>query len=372
MATDGETMGSSARGSARALTALFSLCLLLWGCSGSADEPTPPTATAAPSPTPVEPSPGSTGPTATPAPTPEPTAAAADALPAGTLVVASDRGVDVVGPDGTSEAWTSIPARSAFADGAGGVVFQGTSPPGEDPPSPAVMWLPPDGGDAVTVVPDGYADVVTLQDGGLIGGRPSAVLTIRTDVETPEDATETLRVLPLGPDAAGTEPRAVTEIGGWESGAGVVTLGDDVLAVNSYAESESWFDFYDLTGEPVEVPANPLPDSDRCLGEPDCPYLVATDVAGERIAWLTGDVGAGGTLTVVPRDSSSEPLVVEWPPQDTGVVFERLELGRDTAVVTRARDTGEGFAPIAPLVVDLAGGGIHDGELDGFTSVAAS
>ena len=352
---------------ARISTFTVIACLVLLGCSSGSEEPGAADTTGAPSPVATRPAPAvedSASPGAMEQMRTE-TTSGLSGLGSAELLIASDRGVDVITPDGGQVALTAIPAVSAFADGAGGVVFQGMEPPGEDPPSAAIMWLPASGGDAVTIVPDGFADVVTLQDAGLVDGEASAVFTVRTDAHEPEQSTETLTVQPVEDG----EPRPVTDLGGWESGAHDVTLGGDVLAANMHAESTTWFAFFDLDGEPLEVPANPLPESEQCQGEPGCPYLVTIGDTGERIAWLTGDVGEGGTLTVVPADQSRPAATIAWSAQPDGVSFERLGLAGGTAVISRVQDTGDGFTPIAPLVVDLATQQVRDAGMEGFAAV---
>lgn len=290
-----------------------------------------------------EPSPAATTPstpTASPSTTARPEGELAAALARADLLVASDLGVDLV-TGGDAQALTSIPARRAYADGAGGVVFQGLAPPQDDAPSAAIMWLPPDGGDAVTVVPDGAADAVTLHDAAVIDGRPTAVYTERSG-ETPETAEERLMLLPL-PDGAATQ---VAVTGGWESGAPSVSYRGGLVAIQMSASAATWFRFVDVSGEPVAVPSNPLPEEEACVGE--CPTAMTVGDAGDRIAWA-----AGATITVADLEDG-ERHTVALPDSGPDAFVHGLDLVGDRLVADWASASRDGADTQATLIARQA------------------
>ena len=263
------------------LAALATAAALLASCTGDGtqtadvetDAPTDASAIETPSP--------STTPTPQPPPSPGPSPSATATQPAdglvlaGDLLLASDEGV-AVDRGGEPRTLTAIPARRAFHDGAGGVVFQGVAPPQPQAPSPAIMWLPPDGSDAVTVVGDGAAERVALHDAAVIDGTPTAVYTASTG-DQPQTAEETLRLLRL-PDGP-TQPVAV--VGGWESGARSVSHGGELFGVYRFAEASTWFAFYGPDGEALELDVNPLPERDACVDDVSCP-VVRRGLPGRR------------------------------------------------------------------------------------------
>lgn len=289
--------------------------------------------------------------TASPAPTTATgTAPATDAATAtdpaggvGGLLVASDRGVDVV-EGGESRALTSIPASRAYADGAGGVVFQGVAPPQPGAPSAAVLWLPPDGSDAVTVVEDGAAGTVTLHDAAVVDGQPTAVYTERSG-DSPDTVEQRLVLLPL-PDG---EPRRVRVVGGPEWGSSSVSVGGDTLGMLVGLSAENWFSFVTTSGDEVTVTGNPLPEDEPCEGE--CPTAMTLDSDGARMAWATQD-----TVTVTDVDGGgrrSFPL-----PEVAGQFVRSLDLVGDDLVVNwmpppAAAEAVDGEPPASSLALRL-------------------
>ena len=313
-----------------------------------------------PTPTPTASSPGG-GETQTPEDD-----AVQNALPPQALLIASERGVDLVTPDGRTQALVSIPAQRAFHDGAGGVVFQGIAPPQPTAPSPAIMWLPPDGSDAVTIVPDGAADQVTLQGAALVDGAPSAFFTVREGEEDPLQATQNLEVLPV----RGGERRTVATVGQWESGAEPISFGDGTFALNAHAEATRWFSFMQADGARVDVPHNPVTEDDPCEGNEDCPSLVAIDEAGHRLAWVTNS-----DITIVELEDPGTEQTVSLPPVDNGVRLTGLALSGDTLVANRARqDADPGTQALPAWVYDLSdpGEAPAEGALAGYATVVGT
>lgn len=359
----------------RGVAAAVALGCALAACSAAGDPDgdgaSAPTAATSPSPAPTDSTAGSTAPPTVPAaPTPaategspQPTGELAEQLAGGGVLVASNRGVDLVGA-GDGGALTSIPAARAYADGAGGVVFQGLAPPQDEAPSAAIMWLPPDGGDAVTVVPDGAADAVTLHDAAVIDGLPTAIYTQRSG-RTPDAAEQHLMLLPL-PDG---EPRALGTVGGFESGAASVSYGGDLVAELHAAGASTWFVFRTPSGEQVTVPANPLPQDEPCGGDA-CPTAMTISDDGSRLAW------AGGQTVNVAALDDGERRTFQLPDPAPDTYISDLHFVGGQVLVNRAlvpEASDPEVSPPAPLRIDLSApdGDVADVDVPGFATLVS-
>ena len=334
------------------LAALATAAALLASCTGDGTQ-TADVETAMPTDASAIETPGpSTTPTPQPPPSPGPSPSATATQPAdglvlaGDLLLASDEGV-AVDRGGEPRTLTAIPARRAFHDGAGGVVFQGVAPPQPQAPSPAIMWLPPDGSDAVTVVADGAAERVALHDAAIIDGTPTAVYTASTG-DQPQTAEETLRLLRL-PDGP---TQQVAVVGGWESGARSVSRGGELFGVYRFAEASTWFAFYGPDGEALELDVNPLPERDACVDDVSCPSFVAVSPDGDRLAWIEP-----GAVHLVDRAGGGD-RTLPLPARENGVLYDSVAWADQTLVVNRIavpEEPGGATTPAPSIRFDLTG-----------------
>lgn len=352
------------------IAAPAAVMLVLSACVGGADTTAapstgrpppagpPPTAATDAVPTDGDSTTGAAAPS--PGDSPAPGAATSTALPAEHLLVAGGRGVELVGLDGSIEPLTSIPASAAFDDGAGGVVFQGMVPPPEGPdrPTPAVMWLPPGGGDAVTVVPDGLASEVDLLDAGAVDGEPTAVIAVYEDGQgQPAEYEGSVQwvTVPEG------DRNRIVRRNTFEGSFGQVSLAMDVVSVEINELAADLIEVYRLDGTPTTIPANPLAD-EICGDRPDCPQGFSVSPDGSTVAWLVVD-----DLLAGPADDADgvEPTGLE-----VSTRFGVVDVTSSHALVNpsdeRSADLGR-----AARIVDLRTGDITEAAVEGRASLTA-
>ena len=239
--------------------------MMIAACSGPTGDTTVPdstTTTSATAPTEV--------PTTTAPDTPTTTTTVADTTttepaPVGSptgILVAGEAGIELV-IDGAATMILDVPASVAADDLRGGVVFQGLE--ADDgfgaPEDTIIWWLPAGAAEAQSLLVPSGDDRLRLVGVENIDGSPTVVYIRRANSGDFETAEDTLRLY----DFATAEVTEIRTVGGWESGVGNLTYGDDIFAANWFGEAYSGFDFFDAQGEDVDMAADPYPADAICF-----------------------------------------------------------------------------------------------------------
>ncbi len=292
--------------------------------------------------------------TTTEAPPPEP--------PAGSMLITNEDGVYVATLDGVvSQIIDADPGvvggmiDFAIDDTRGGVVVHPNRSPWVDLGTNSIVyWVPQGAGDLQELLVPAVDQGLSLEDVAAQGATVGVYYTRRSG-DLPDTATQTLRRFDL--DDASVEEVAV--VGGWESGAGPISVGGDVTVRNAGGEGFSFIIFSDLAGVAFESPANPIPDGEfDCV--PDCYYYADLSPDGTQVAFGRLGPNAGG-FSVVPeieiRDVETGALVmsVVLPALPAPGFIESLDLS-DTHVLINIVEEGSEY-PVA-RIVDIASGGL--------------
>ena len=164
---------------------------------------------------------------------------------------------------------------------------------------------------------------------------------------TPDTTREDLFLL----DLLGGNTRRLGQISGWESGAGQLRLGNDVVVGEQTAEISASMLAIDLNGNPVDL-ATPLQlpatsDIDACA---DCPRHFTIDRSGTRLAWLEGQ-----TVVWAPRAADAAPSRFPVPADLLAGHVTGIQLLDSSVLINHVGDDG---APLSALLVDLTTGGV--------------
>lgn len=346
--------------SPRTASILMAITLVLTACSGTGDtasttttsvvaSSTSSTSSAAPtdSTTTTAPPPSSTSTsTTTTTAAPEPTA-----LPE--LLIAAGDGAYLVGADGAVTLLIEGPTAFAIDDLAGGVLFQQERDTRQR--RSTVYRVQADGDRAVATLVADVDQSLSLR-GITVDGDEAFVYYTRDEGDTPEDSSQTLRRYGLG-------SRRVTElsqIGGWESGAHPVSVGDGLLLLNWSSEATFGIEVTDLLGSTVSVPGNPSPpegffDCNICpfMGEisSDGTTLVYRQVVGFNDFAVIVDVATGEELHLVELNGINRWLVTSFDLDANHLVVNRAH--NDELLPALVYDLSQPSLP--PIELAIAG-----------------
>lgn len=303
-----------------------------------------------------------------------PAGSTSDLVPGGTVLMADDEGVHLVGQTGPVVTLSDEAAERAFDDGAGGFVVEAATA-GDDAESPAIRWRALGSEVTVEVVRAGLSDAVELRDGGLVDGEPAAVFTVfESGGQDPAAYEESVqyRLLPDG------DRERVKLINSFEGGFSAATIGTDTIAVEQFESATTLMGVLDLDGEPVDGPAVPL-DVDGCFDSVECPTGLSQSADGQRLAWLTGQLDGTEhttTLYVVERDGTEvAELTLPGELLPDGVRPDDTDVGTGFAIVNRVATTDDPSRAqpewLAAIQVNLSTGEAYELPVAGYASLGA-
>lgn len=301
--------------------------------------------------------PASTSPAATATTTAAPTAPAPTAtiplrpplaldrpLPRALLLV-DDDGVWSLSPQGAFSLLVAGEVALAFDDTLGGVVFQQRWEWGESFTRTSIYRVAP-GAAPEVVVAAGDSELVDLKAVEVIDGAPTVIYTVGRDLDSPTTATDVLRLRRLDTGA----DRGLAIVGGWEWGAGRVSHGGDLFAVESFGEAYTWLDLLDPSGFPQSFPTSPLPEPTDCFDVANCPVGLVLSPDGTTLAFTRGVPGGEGTELVIwflySGAESWDRIGAGGDPQP-----RRLDYDGEVVVITRAGSGLDDYA--TPLLVEV-------------------
>lgn len=300
--------------------------------------------------------------TTTAAATTTATEAPPPSAPPGSMLVTNEDGVYVATLDGVvSQIIDADPGvvggmiDFAIDDTRGGVVVHPNRSPWVDLGSNSIVYWVPQGTAALQELLVPAADQgLSLEDVAAQGDGVGVYYTRRSG-DTPETAVQSLRRFDL--DAKSVDE--VVIVGGWESGAGPISVGGDVTVRSAGGEGFLFIIFSDLDGATFESPANPIPDGEfDCV--PDCYYFADLSPDGASVAFARLGPNAGG-FSVIPeielRDVATGDLImsVVLPSLSADGFIESVDVS-DTHVLVNIVEEGSEY-PVA-RIVDIASGGL--------------
>ncbi len=275
---------------------------------------------------------------------------AAPALP-GWVAVASDRGVELVGPDGVVTPVVSGPVGIAFQTGERGWLLQ----PAAGPDGPPIGRFDQDGVWAV-IATGAAGERLILHGGAEVGGTPAAVFTRRWGIGHPESEEEFLEVVPM----SGASPQRLAVVGGWQWGAQRISFGGGLFAVAAADHATDWVLFLAEDGERIDVPTVP---GVGCRDHLSCPRRAVLSPDGTTLAFLQGADPERRLVVfdlVEGRDVSSSPV-----PPDHEITF--LDFDGAVAALSLAGPEGE---PVPGLVLEVGSGSWSELPVAGTVTVA--
>ncbi len=284
------------------------------------------------------------------------------APPPGSVLITNDGGVFVATLDGvTSQVIAASPAAVdglidfAMDDTRGGVVFQPHGEPWRYTGADSIVYWIPQGAGAHQQLLVPAADQGLLLEDIAQQGDEVMVYYSRVSGDTPDTATQTLRR--FGLDAKTVAE--VSQVGGWESGASPISVGNDTIVVNGMGEGWAWITFMGLDGAGFDSAANPIPDGAfDCV--PDCFYYGVVSPDGTQVAFGRLGPNAGGFPTVPEievRNVATGALVmsVSLPEVPAVGYIDSLDLVDGFVLINLVEEGSE--YPVA-TVVDIASGGL--------------
>ncbi len=350
----------------KAVIVLFGLALVAASCGSddvaattTAEPPATTATTAAPPATTTAPVTTTTVAVTTTTTTTEPPPAS---LPPGSVLITNEDGVLVATRDGvTSQVIAASPAAVdglidfAMDDTRGGIVFQPRGEPWRYTGADSIVYWVPQGTAAHQQLLVPAADQGLLFEDIAEQGDEVMVYYSRVSGDTLDTATQTLRR--FGLDAKTVAE--VSQVGGWESGASPISVGNDTIVVNGMGEGWAWITFMGLDGAGFDSAANPIPDGAfDCV--PDCFYYGAISPDGTQVAFGRLGPNAGGFLTVPEievRNVATGALVMSVALSEVPAVgyIDSLDL-TDGFVLINLVEEGSEY-PTA-TIVDIASGGL--------------
>lgn len=239
----------------------------------------------------------------------------------GTVVIA-DPTVAAAGPitDGT----VVFDADIVVGDGAGGVFVQlGDS----------IGWLPADGPGVTLLDPtftgeEGETVELRLEDVAVIDGEINVIFIVAGGVEE-QRYEEVWRY-----ELATASPFAIYRTGAYEGGIRRASLQNDILVVTRAAEGFSWFEFYNVNGQPIDV-ANPH-DADTAAGFPLTVDQGVLSPDGSTFVYLESDSPAP------PEDNNWKVDLVVWN-MDRSTEDRRMQIELGNWLSDRLDYDGDGF-----------------------------
>ncbi|MDP9144511.1 MAG: hypothetical protein M3N43_07420 [Actinomycetota bacterium] len=239
----------------------------------------------------------------------------------------------------------TVPGQPVMDDLSGGLLYQTDLS--------SIWWLASDSSQPVELVGSAENETVELQDVTIVDGITEIWFT-RTSGTTIEDARQDLAHVNLG----GGPQVVVDEVGGWESSSRV-TVGGDVIALQSWAEGFYAFGVQHKDGGEMAQPWNPY----RAIFEPTigcdgCPTdLIVTD-DGVLAAYLQPlgsypdivpslvvvDVATGQTVHQI------ELAGLGWQFNEPGPWITEIDMLGDVALL----NVGDGEGHFAALWTDLS------------------
>jgi len=284
------------------------------------------------------------------------------ALPAGSVLVTNEDGVFVATLDGvTSQVIAASPAavdgliNFAMDDTRGGIVFQPHGEPWRYTGADSIVYWIPQGASAHQQLLVPAADQGLLLEDIVEQGDEVMVYYSRVSGDTPDTATQTLRR--FGLDAKTVAE--VSQVGGWESGASPISVGNDTIVINGMGEGWAWITFAGLDGAGFDSAANPIPDGAfDCV--PDCFYYGVVSPDGAQVAFGRLGPNAGGFPTVPEievRNIATGTLVmsVSLPEVPAVGYIDSLDLVDGFVLINLVEEGSE--YPVA-TIVDIASGGL--------------
>lgn len=353
--------------SRRLMAGLMGLVLVVAACGD--DEPAA-TTTAAPAATSTSSAPGTTtavteapaATTTTEATTTTTTEAPPPEPPAGSMLITNEDGVYVGTLDGVvSQIIDADPGvvggmiDFAIDDTRGGVVVHPNRSPWTDLGTDSIVYWVPEGAGSLQELLVPAADQGLSLEDVVAEGDAVGVYYSRRSGDLPDTATQTLRRFDL--DDKGVVEVAV--VGGWESGAGPISVGGASTVRNAGGEGWNFIIFSDLAGTTFESPANPMPDGEfDCV--PDCFYYADLSPDGTQVAFGRLAKNAGG-FNAIPeievRDVGTGALVmsVALPTLSAPGFIESIDLSATHVLINIVEEGSE--YPVA-RIVDIASGGL--------------
>ncbi len=225
--------------------------------------------------------------------TPEPPVVPIESPPPGSFVVLAEEVqplVDNVIPT------LDRPSGPAFADGAGGLVFQ--PPWGVDD---AIFYLGPDGGEPEPLLDVADGRLLTLWGATNEEGTPR-LLAVVVDGDGTADEQETL----LWWDRL-DKVTWIGQVGDASTQVLSVDHGTNRFVIDRASPEGSSFVFLDGTGNEVDLTSNPKP---LCRGSSQCRRLPSLAPDGSNLAYFDPAIRK---VVVIELDSGSEVLAIEVP-----------------------------------------------------------
>ncbi len=280
------------------------------------------------------------------------------------LLLVDEDGVWSLSPQGAFRLLVAGEVALAFDDTLGGVVFQQPWEWGESFTKTSIYRVPPGSGAAEVVVGASDTELVELKAVEVIDGAPTVIYTVGRDLDSPTTATDVLRLRRLDTGA----DRGLAIVGGWEWGAGRVSHGGDLFAVESFGEAYTWLDILDPSGFPQSFPTSPLPEPTDCFDVASCPVGMVISPDGITLAFTRGVAGGEGNELVIwflySGAESWDQIGVAGDPQP-----RRLDYDGEVVLVTRA---GAGLDDYTmPLLVEVGATPwvIHEVPVNGWFSL---
>ncbi len=273
-------------------------------------------------------------------------------------LVSGRDGIWIVEPEGNHRQVSELPASVAFGDFADGVVVQVSDVAPGGPPDgygTRIGRLQPGSGVEWILQEPGYW--LFLHDVALIDGTPWLVVGRQLDTEVGNEGSGLQDLFLYDLETGHRRPLTTVEVG---EGVADVDYAFGLFVVTVDAEGFSWFEFYDLEGERVVVPANPAPSDrrdpstvgfGRWAGSPEDPVLVFLAADGFAPPF---EVMLGIGLT-----DGEVRFRLPLPAPGSDDAFETfVDADGDVLVVSRERPLGEApwWEPDFPVVVDLPDG----------------